>query len=133
MSTAGYSGKPVWEKLGLKEHSAVLLHKAPTGYPGMLGNCPFELFQPVAAHYDFIHYFCTDGRELPGELSSLQEKLQPAGMMWVSWDKALAKKGGVNENMVRDAALSLKLVDVKVCAVSEQWSGLKLVIRKEYR
>lgn len=74
-----------------------------------------------------------DASKLHYDLEQLQNILKPDGMLWVSWDKTLVKKGGTNENDVRNAALSLSLVDVKVCAVSEQWSGLKLMIRKNLR
>ena len=84
--------------------------------------------------YDFVHLFVNQLGELEDQLFSLRSKLNPAGMVWVSWYKKNAKKPTeITEDLIRETCLPLGFVDVKVCAVTEEWSGLKLVIRKELR
>ena len=129
--TAGYSGKPLAQKLGLKPDARVYLHNAPEAYPMWLG-----LAEPPAAlarlePFDFAHAFFLRRSELQTTLPRLLEHLAPGGMIWVSWAKKSAKlETDITEDTVREVALPLGLVDVKVCAVSEVWSGLKLLRRR---
>jgi hypothetical protein len=136
MNTAGYSGTPLPKKLGLKPGHRVALVNAPAGYRKILGEVPegvrFE--NRIEKDHHIIHFFTTSRRELEKELPRLGKKIVQDGMIWVSWPKkASGMITDVTEDIVRDTALALGLVDVKVCAVDDTWSGLKLVIRVENR
>mgnify|MGYP000972509108 CR=1 FL=1 len=99
----------------------------------IIRKCPKERKQ-VKGEFDFIHFFTKEKKELEATLPKLLKVLKQTGMIWISWPKGASKiKTDVNENLVRELALSIGLVDIKVCAVDETWSGLKLVIRKENR
>lgn len=133
---AGYSGTPLASKLGLKPPLDVLLVGAPSGYRDWLGELPAgvsfkaSIKGPVRA----AHVFVTKRADLRGRLLTLRGQLEPAGFVWVSWPKKASKVAtDVTEDTIRELALPLGFVDVKVCAVSDVWSGLKLVIRKEQR
>ena len=135
-SPAGYSGTPLWKKLGIRDGTAVLTVNAPANYrkllPGVPANVTFatEAEPPVA----FVHLFVTSKAELATRLPKLLKALAPDGVIWVSWPKKAAKvQTDVTEDAIREVALPLGLVDVKVCAVDATWSGLKLVIRVENR
>ena len=125
-STTGYSETPLPKKLGIKEggHSAIL--NAPPGYAKSLGvNAASELKPDL----DFIQFFTKSRAELEKQLPRLRKAIEPDGMIWISWPKKSSKIAtDLTEDIIRDTALALKLVDVKVCAVDETWSGLKLVI-----
>ncbi len=103
----------------------------------MLGELPESIKiadEKTSEGIDFIHYFETNPQTLSEHLPVLRNQIKPNGMIWISWDKTKSKQAGfVNENLVRQQAFPLGLVDIKVCAVDETWSGLKLVIRKENR
>jgi hypothetical protein len=124
---AGYSGKPLVDKLGLK--------------PGMKARLIGAVYKPpagveaaAAPPLDFIHLFAKDRAELEREFSILARGLAPSGMLWVSWPKGASKvKTDLGEAVVREVGLRAGLVDVKVCAVDEVWSGLKFVIRLKNR
>ena len=131
-STPGYSGKALWQKLGITDTTRLKTVNAPEDYLSLLNDPPFAI-DLEQQRPDMVHFFVNDHHELLPVLTQLQDEMPPNGAIWVSWNKQLTKKGGVTENNVRNAALSLKLVDIKVCAVSDVWSGLKLVIRKELR
>jgi hypothetical protein len=128
---AGYSGIPLIQKLGLKSGFQLLAINAPKGYFKWLGKLP-EGVKVVSDHQsplDFIHFFAQDRKEYEKQLPKLKKALAQDGMIWVSWPKAASKvPTDVTEKVVRDTALKNGLVDVKVCAVDETWSGLKLVI-----
>ena len=135
--TAGYSKTPLVKKLGIKNDFTIKLYNHPDYYFSLLTDLPenvsFNSAEDLAV-VDFIHYFALDINSLKKELPVLQESIKPEGMIWVSWDKTKSRnQAAVNENIVRSEALKLKLVDIKVCAIDETWSGLKLVIRKELR
>ena len=124
---AGYSKKPLVDKLGLKAgmkaHLVGAVYKAPPGVD--LTSKP-----PL----DYIHLFTRDRAELEREFPILAMRLLPAGMFWVSWPKGSSKaKTDVSETVVREIVLQAGLVDVKVCAVDDVWSGLKFVIRLKNR
>jgi bifunctional DNA-binding transcriptional regulator/antitoxin component of YhaV-PrlF toxin-antitoxin module len=128
----GYSGTPLAKKLGLKEGSRVLLVGAPEGYRALLEPLPAGVvFETRAgAGIDLAQVFVTDVKELGRQLSVLRQKLRPDAALWISWPKKAAKVATtVTEDAVRELALPLGWVDVKVCAVDAVWSGLKLVVR----
>jgi Protein of unknown function (DUF3052) len=132
----GYSGTPLAKKLGLRPPLQVLLADAPREYAAWLGELPagvtFTKRAPkvVAA----AHVFVTRRADLARHLVTLRGSLAPAGWVWVSWPKKASKvRTDVTEDTIRELALPMGFVDVKVCAVSEVWSGLKLVIRRSER
>ncbi|MFI5310858.1 MAG: DUF3052 family protein [Gemmatimonadales bacterium] len=133
---AGYSGTPLAKKLGIKEGSSVALVGAPREYAALVDPLPHgaRLGTRVSASSDVVHVFSTRKRDLSKQLAGLRKKIQPAGAVWVSWPKKAAKvPTDITEDTIREVALPLGFVDIKVCAVSDVWSGLKLVIRKELR
>lgn len=133
---AGYSKKSLLDKLGIKDRFEVLFIHPPENYFDLLGKLPANIKErkQVKGDFDFIHFFTKEKKELEATLPKLLKVLKQTGMIWISWPKGASKiKTDVNENLVRELALSIGLVDIKVCAVDETWSGLKLVIRKENR
>jgi hypothetical protein len=134
--SAGYSGTPLPRKLGFKPGMRVHFHAAPPELPELLGELPdgvTTLSRP-AKPLDLVLLFVTERRELEKRLATLQERLAPAGMLWVCWPKrASGVPTDITEDVVRDVALPRGLVDTKVAAVDATWSGLRLVIRKELR
>lgn len=133
-SAAGYSGKPLWQKLGLKPGLRCAIDGAPGDYAALTGFARAELHWPEAGPLDVVHVFVGSRAALAGALDRWQPRLAPTGMLWVSWPK---KASGIatdlGEDGIRELALPRGLVDVKVCAVDATWSGLKLVIRKSRR
>jgi hypothetical protein len=133
---AGYSGTPLPQKLGIKPGIAVVVLNAPTNYRKLLGKLPADIkfSGQIAVNSTFVHLFTTKRSELEKKLSILRKKIADTGTVWVSWPK---KSSGVasdiTEDVIRDVALPLGFVDIKVCAVDEIWSGLKLMIRRENR
>ena len=133
---AGYSGTPLARKLGIKPSTIVVLINAPANYRKLLGNFSngVEFTNRVGANSNFIHFFTTHRSKLEKQLRRLRTKIADAGTLWVSWAK---KSSGVatdiTEDVVREVALPLGFVDIKVCAVDETWSGLKLMIRRQNR
>jgi hypothetical protein len=133
---AGYSGKPVVQKLGIQPGFCIFVDGAPAAYGDIVGKLPADL--TLAARLkpplDMVHVFTTQAAGLAGKLRSYRAAIAPDGMIWVSWPK---KSSGVATDLtdvvVRDTALPLGLVDIKVCAINETWSGLKFVIPKEQR
>lgn len=133
---AGYSGTPLALKLGFTPPMRVFTIDAPAGYVEWLGpearGVDFNPDQPKP--YRAVHVFTASREQLVVVLADLRRAIEPAGMIWVSWPK---KSSGVatdvSENVIREVCLPLGLVDVKVCAVSDVYSGLKLVIRKDQR
>jgi hypothetical protein len=130
MKTAGYSGTPLARKLGIKEKATIKLIRQPAHYFDLFTDFPKDV--KIAAgksNIDFIHYFSKDKATLIKDIPQLKKQLAPAGMIWISWYKKSAKiPTDITEDTVRDTALRNGLVDVKVCAVDDVWSGLKLVI-----
>jgi len=133
--TVGYSGTPLAKKLGIKEGSTVVSINAPDNYPKLIAPLPGGVtFTDNIAKADVIHLFTNSRDELFAELSRYKSSMKPAAAIWVSWYKKAAKlPTEITEDTIREAALPLGFVDVKVCAVDEKWSGLKVVIRKENR
>ena len=136
MSDVGYSGKSLAKKLGIKPKMKLLTIQAPKGYPSWLGKLPegVKLLTKSTPLIDAAHIFVTDRVELDALLCGLRTELKQDGFVWVSWYKKSARvQTDITEDVVREIALPFGFVDVKVCAVSEKWSGLKLVIRKTER
>lgn len=128
---AGYSGKPLAQKLGLKRGFKIALADPPPNYWALVGVPPQDVLVQGGddGAADFVHIFAVQRQDLEGRLEELRARIAPKGMIWVSWPKKASKvPTDLDENVVRELALSVGLVDVKVCAVDETWSGLKLVI-----
>ena len=135
-STAGYSGTPLTKKLGFKERSLVLLIDAPKDYAQLVAPMPagMQFISKPSRNVDIAHVFVSRRSILSKHLSQLRETLDVRASIWVSWPKKAAKvPTDITEDTIRHVALPLGFVDIKVCAVSDIWSGLKLVLRKELR
>lgn len=131
MKTSGYSGTPLTKKLGIKENFRIRLINAPENYYELLEPLPenLELIEDVTCCKDFIHYFTKQTSELEKDIPNLKREIKPEGMIWISWPKRAAKiQTDISEDIIRNIALKNGLVDIKVCAVDEVWSALKLVI-----
>ena len=138
--TAGYSGTPLAKKLGIKEGMTVVTVDAPEYYNKLVEPLPEGVLiqdRPTAGEngsIDLLHLFTNTRDGLFKGVADARHMIKQDGSIWVSWYKKAAKlPTEITEDTVREAALPLGLVDVKVCAVDEEWSGLKLVIRKENR
>jgi hypothetical protein len=132
----GYSGTPLVRKLGIREGTTVCAIEAPLGYRGLIGRLPprARLTSGVGPTVDVVHLFVTTRRDLQERLVDLRSRIREDASIWVSWPKKASKVAtDVTEDVVREVALPLGLVDVKVCAVDETWSALKVVIRKTLR
>ena len=133
---AGYSGTPLVKKLGIKEGYRVALVGAPLGFRDELLDLPSNVSftTSVEPQLDFILFFTKTRVDLIRNFPRLSAKLTPTGMLWIAWPK---KSSGVvsdlSDNSVREIGLDAGLVDVKVCAVNDIWSGLKFVIRVKDR
>lgn len=133
---AGYSGTPLVKKLGIKSGFKVYFKNPPGDYEKMLEPLPDRLviLKRLSNDIDMVQFFTTSKRELESGLKQQIKKIKQDGMIWVSWPKKSSKVAtDITEDVVRDIALPMGLVDIKVCAVDNVWSGLKLVIRKENR
>jgi len=136
MAQAGYSGRSLSAKLGLKPGMTCWRHHMPDGIAELLDvQAPATtIVAGVTPGLDCAHVFVTERDDLAAQLSALRGLIAPDGMIWVSWPKKTSKvPTTVTEDVVREVCLPMGLVDVKVCAVDAVWSGLKLVIRKELR
>ena len=133
--TPGYSGKPLAAKLGLAAGQRVVLRDAPPEYWDL---CAFDASSLTSAGprqaFDFGHVFVHTRAKLARELAALVPRLEKTGMLWISWPKKSAGLAtDLSEDVLRELALPLGIVDVKVCAVTAVWSGLKFVWRRERR
>jgi hypothetical protein len=129
---AGYSGTPLAKKLGLKPGFRVVVVNQPPDYEEKLGVLPdgVEIRKRLGKGLDFVHFFTARRRVLMRKFPSLARSLAPSGMLWIFWPKAASgMKSDLNGNVVREIGLESGLVDIKVCAVDDVWSGLKFVIR----
>jgi hypothetical protein len=132
-SPAGYSGKSLIAKLGWKEGSKAIAIAAPANYSELTDDAAIapKKSVPAAGSFDFIHLFVKDATSLVRDLPKLEPRLSEGGMIWVSWPKKTSPLfKDLTEDGVRKVCLPLGLVDVKVCAVDNDWSGLKLYRRK---
>ena len=128
---SGYSGNPLVAKLGIKPEMRIAILHAPRGYERMLGKLPpVRRAASAAGSLDFVQFFTSEKRALERRFATLARALAPAGMLWISWPK---KASGVStdltEDVIRVIGLAHGLVDVKVAAMDDVWSGLKFVRR----
>jgi len=133
---AGYSGKPLVAKLGIKLDMRIAIIHAPRGYARVLGTLPPRVTRTatVAGPLDFVQFFTAEQRDLERRFASLARALAPAGMLWISWPKqASGVATDLTEDVIRAIGLAHGLVDVKVAAVDAVWSGLKFVRRLKDR
>jgi hypothetical protein len=133
---AGYSGTPLARKLGIGKGARIFAKNAPDDYVRLLEPVPPDVaFETrLSNNTDIIHVFSDRRASLKAELEALRTSIRGDAAVWVSWPKKTSKvPTDITEDTIRELALPLGFVDVKVCAVSEVWSGLKLVIRKEFR
>ncbi|MET3928301.1 hypothetical protein ABIE51_000188 [Lysobacter sp. OAE881] len=135
-SGSGYSGTPLAKKLGVREGSSIWTLAAPEDYRALLEPPPpgVRFVAKLSKGVDIAHVFCTQRAVLADVLGTCRRTLATDAAVWVSWPKKAAKvPTDITEDTIRDVALPLGFVDVKVCAVDAVWSGLKLVVRKELR
>lgn len=133
---AGYSGTPLAAKLGIKPGSAVLVVNEPPNYRQLLAPLPPDVtfVKKLTNSVDLVHLFTKSAAELDAKLRLWRHAIKRDATIWVSWPKKASKVAtDITEDVIREVALPMGFVDVKVCAVDETWSGLKLVIRKELR
>jgi hypothetical protein len=133
---AGYSVTPLAKKLGIKPGARVAAVNAPPRYEELLAPLPPDVSfaKSVTAQVDVVHLFVDTRTVLASQLAGALPRIRPDAAIWVSWPKkASGIATDVTENVIRAVALPMGLVDIKVCAVDDTWSGLKLVIRKENR
>ena len=132
---AGYSGTPLAAKLGIKNASRLFLSGAPKNYSALVALPKgARVVKKIDDGTDIVHVFSIEKARLAAVLRSSLPKLRPDAAIWVSWPKKSSKvPTDITEDTIREVALPMGLVDVKVCAIDEVWSGLKLVVRKENR
>jgi hypothetical protein len=136
METTGYSGTPLAKKLGIKQGFKIRVFNQPAYYYDLFSDLPTGIreLRDKKSKKDFIHYFAKNTAQLNKDIKQLRQEIEENGMIWVSWYKKSSKiETDLNENIIREIALSNGLVDVKVCAIDENWSGLKLEIRLKDR
>ena len=133
---AGYSSTPLAKKLGIKAGSRIALVNAPRGFDQVLGDLPEEaqIVRRLASALDIIVFFVLSERALARDFAKLAKRLLPSGMIWIAWPK---KSSGIKTDLsfdrVQRTGLEAGLVDVKICAIDETWSGLKFVYRLKDR
>ncbi len=128
---AGYSGKPLVQKLGIKPGFCIFVDGLSSAYRDVVGELPddVKIARTAKAPLDMVHVFATEAKGFAVKLRSYRKAIAPDGMIWASWPKrASGVATDVTETLVRETALANGLVDIKVCAVDDVWSGLKLVI-----
>jgi hypothetical protein len=135
-TTSGYSGTPLAKKLGIRANSRLYLHSAPADYSKLVAPLPagVRMVSRIDASTDIIHLFATRRAALRVLLRDALEAMRPDAVVWVSWPKRAARvPTDITEDVIRELALPMNLVDIKVCAVDATWSGLKLMVRKAKR
>jgi len=133
---AGYSGTPLAKKLGIKPGMRVVAIDAPAHYAMLLGPMPegAKIVTAPGTAPEFVHVFTTSRAMMAKHLRLFRRSIAQTGTVWLSWPKKSAKVAtDITEDVIREVALPMEFVDVKVCAIDETWSGLKLVIRTEAR
>jgi hypothetical protein len=133
---AGYSGTSLAQKLGIKSGSSVFVDGAPMAYEQLLAPMPdgVNMQSAVDSSTDIVHLFSTSKTKLAEALERVLQHLRPNAALWVSWPKKASKvPTDIAEETIRELAFPLGLVDIKICAVDDVWSGLKLVLRREHR
>lgn len=134
--TTGYSGTPLAKKLGLVEGARVFVWDGPSDYLDLVAPLPpgVRFAKGLDSDADLVHVFVTARSRMERALRTLRQTLRPDAVVWVSWPKKAAKvKTDVTEDVIRAVALPMGWVDVKVCAVDDTWSGLKLMVRRSER
>jgi hypothetical protein len=134
--SAGYSGTPLPRKLGIREGDRVAVVGALDGFADTLGELPdgVVVITRPRAGVDVVVAFFTRRRDLERRLAALRKAIEPAGGLWIAWPKrSSGVETDITEDTIRDVALPTGLVDNKVCAIDETWSGLRLVVRRELR
>jgi hypothetical protein len=129
---AGYSGTPLAKKLGIKDEHRVAFPQAPAGFGGLLGDLPpgVTIKTRAVGPLDVIVFFTRSRTELERRLPALRRAMEPAAGLWIAWPKRSAGvETDMTEDVARELGLANRLVDNKVCAIDETWSGLRLVIR----
>jgi hypothetical protein len=130
---AGYSGTPLVQKLGIKPGARVVLLGAPSGFSLEMPDGATSR-DKLGTHADVVLFFTTERSRLESRIDALGKAVAPRGAVWVAWPKRTARMTtDMTENVVREVALPLGMVDTKVCAVDETWSGLRLVWRLSKR
>jgi hypothetical protein len=133
---AGYSGTPLAKRLGIREGARLYVENAPRDYRKLVAPMPegVKLVARPDRDTDLVHVFTKERKRLEAALRSWRGTLKDDAVIWLSWPKKSARVDtDITEDTIREMALPLGLVDVKVCAVDEVWSGLKLVLRREHR
>jgi hypothetical protein len=133
---AGYSGTPLAKKLGINANAKVFVDGALSDYASLLAPLPegVTFVKKLTISVDVVHLFTKSASELDVKLRRWRDAIRSDAMIWISWPKKASKvPTDITEDVIREIALPMGFVDVKVCAVDETWSGLKLVIRKELR
>ncbi len=133
---ASYSRTPLVNKLGIKEGFKLYVKHPPENYMQLIQPLPGNVIftKRLSSNIDMIHFFTKKKSELASNINNLMSKIKQNGMIWISWPKKASKvPTDITEDTIREIILPIGLVDIKVCAVDEIWSGLKLVIRKEHR
>jgi len=133
---AGYSGSPLVAKLGIRPGVEFCVVEGPADYLDLVSPLPegARRVESPTGQTEFVHVFSTEKAKLAKALATYREKLPPTAAVWVSWPKKSSKvPTDITEDTIRELALPLGFVDIKVCAVTEVWSGLKLVVRRELR
>lgn len=133
---AGYSRTPLAKKLGIRDGTTIYVGGAPDDYEDLLDPLPdrVRVVSRMTKSVDIAHVFSDRGARLKRALTSIRARMKPNAAIWVSWPKRASKvRTDLSEEAIRQIALPMGLVDIKVCAVDEVWSGLKLVIRRELR
>ncbi|MEO6732200.1 MAG: hypothetical protein ABIN01_13365 [Ferruginibacter sp.] len=130
----GYSGTPLAKKLGIKAGYRIRVINAPEYYFSLFEDMPANVNTEQRSGLNLVHYFSTGAKALQKDLPKLKKEIEESGMIWISWPKkASGVATDITEDTIRLIALSNELVDVKVCAIDEIWSGLKLVIPVKFR
>lgn len=133
---AGYSKRTLKDKLGIKDNFSVYILNAPNTFEKILGPLPVtvKVKKEIENNLDYIHFFTKDESELISHFPKLRDALSKNGMLWLSWPKKTSKiETNLDGNSVRKIGLENGLVDIKVAAIDENWSGLKFVFRKKDR
>lgn len=134
---AGYSGTPLIKKLGIKDDFKIEIINSPEDYDDTLGALPNSVTISnilKEGDFDLIQFFTKSAKQLKSEFSDFKKALKPTGMLWISWPKSSLKiTTDLNENIIREIGLKEGMVDVKVCAIDDTWSGLKFVFRLKDR
>jgi hypothetical protein len=133
---SGYSGTPLTKKLGIKEKSDIAVINQPQNFLDILSPLPekVSLINKLSGRIGYIHFFTKSKKELTDQFPELKKHLDPSGSLWISWPKKSSKiETDLDENLIREIGLKNGMVDVKVCAIDETWSGLKFVLRLKDR